>query len=1073
MRDAPKRRDALFYTLVGTCCLLAVLCVCLIASLVLLRRHLTPGGGGDHERPPPPLDRLTNLGDLMLGDAMATTTERGGGAVRPEWEADYRLPATTLPLHYDLLLHPDLEGGTFTGEVTIKVNVTQARRSLVVNCKLLEVLSTRLWRLDAGGGEVALKRAFEYPANEFWVAEVGDSAGLAPGTYSLKMEFSGKLTDKIVGFYRSVYVDPSSQERRLIATSKFQPTYARQAYPCFDEPGFKSQFRVRLVRPNQGYSALSNMDQVGEVSDSPAPGLTTAEFRTSVPMVTYLTCFIVSDFQRLPPVNISQGFPFSVYSTPAQVNKTAYALELGSKVTEYYINYFNIPYPLPKLDMIAIPDFVSGAMEHWGLVTFRETLMLYDPNISSTANQQRVALVVAHELAHMWFGNLMTLKWWNDLWLNEGFATYMEYKGVDNAHPDWHVMDSFLVDELHPVMVLDAVLSSHPIVQSVGHPDEITELFDTISYNKEVNPHLRGTKVENHLGKTTPSSPDRDSNLDLPVFSSRAQHDKRAASIIRMLEDFMGADKFREGVSRFLNKFKFSNALTQDLYDELESSGPEALDITRVMDTWTRQMGFPVVTVTPQRGGVRELRQSRFLADPAALGDQQEGGYLWDIPVTYTTASSDKVHRSWLKSDMDSLKVEVSESESWVKFNHHQIGYYRVNYGSEDWRSLTGALLNNTLSLETPDRAHLLDDAFKLADSGLLDYKIALNLTGYLGNETEYIPWSVAATNFGFLQKMLSGTLTYPKLRKYVRNLVEKAYQQVSWDIDPKGSNANKLLGVKILSLACEYGLPECLQEVSRRFSSWVSNPDRKPPPDLRTIIYHYGMFSTGGEDIWDKMWQMYMNETDAQERTKLLYGLASVPEPWLLHRYIEYAKDESNVRSQDFFTVLHFIASNPVGNPIVWDFIRSEWEYLTGRFTLNNRYLGRTIPHVCSSFANKFKLQETQAAQNMTEVCAALPRHYFPGSKSPRMLSQRDQTQAAQNMTEVCIALPRHYFPGSKSPRMLLQMETFFSLYPEAGAGTTARKQALEKVANNIKWLEQHRTTIDTWLTDATQGLV
>nr|CAD7461677.1 unnamed protein product [Timema tahoe] len=264
MRDAPKRRGALFYTLVGTCCLLAVLCVCLIASLVLLRRHLTPGGGGDHKRPPPPppLDRLTNLGDFMLGDAMATTTERGGGAVRREWEADYRLPATTLPLHYDLLLHPDLEGGTFTGEVAIKLNVTEARRSLVVNCKLLEVLSTRLWRLDVGGGEVALKRTFEYPANEFWVAEVGDPAGLAPGTYSLKMEFSGKLTDKIVGFYRSVYVDPSSQERRLIATSKFQPTYARQAYPCFDEPGFKSQFRVRLVRPNQGYSALSNMDQV-------------------------------------------------------------------------------------------------------------------------------------------------------------------------------------------------------------------------------------------------------------------------------------------------------------------------------------------------------------------------------------------------------------------------------------------------------------------------------------------------------------------------------------------------------------------------------------------------------------------------------------------------------------------------------------------------------------------------------------------------------------------------------------------------------------------------------------------
>nr|CAD7448211.1 unnamed protein product [Timema bartmani] len=706
--------------------------------------------------------------------------------------------------------------------------------------------------------------------------------------------------------------------------------------------------RRQLWRPSWGGGRRDNqmghslMLFQGEVSDSPAPGLTTVEFRTSVPMVTYLTCFIVSDFQRLPPVNISQGFPFSVYSTPAQVNKTAYALELGSKVTEYYIDYFNIPYPLPKLDMIAIPDFVSGAMEHWGLVTFRETLMLYDANISSTANQQRVALVVAHELAHMWFGNLMTLKWWNDLWLNEGFATYMEYKGVDNAHPDWHVMDSFLVDELHPVMVLDAVLSSHPIVQSVGHPDEITELFDTISYNKDLLHVTSGVTRNFEEGVSTLDSENAintrealnthnrhfnaaEVNCQLTIADLTLTRDKDcimgslnaesgAASIIRMLEDFLGADKFREGVSRFLNKFKFSNALTQDLYDELESSGPEALDITRVMDTWTRQMGFPVVTVTPQKGGVRELRQSRFLADPDALRDQQEDGYLWDIPVTYTTASSDKVHRAWLNSDMDSQRVENHLGKT-IPSSPDQDSNLDLPVLGSIAQHKTSALANSaTESLETPDRAHLLDDAFKLADSGLLDYKIALNLTGYLGNETEYIPWSVAATNFGFLRKMLSGTTTYPKLRKYVRNLVDRAYRQVSWDVDPEDSNSNN---------------------------------------------------------------------------------------------YIEYAKDESNVRSQDFFTVLHFIASNPVGNPIVWDFIRSEWEYLTGRFTLNNRYLGRTIPHVCSSFANKFKLQE---------------------------------------------------------------MEMFFSLYPEAGAGTTARKQALEKVSNNIKWLEKHRTTIDTWLT---QGVV
>ncbi|XP_063244276.1 glutamyl aminopeptidase-like isoform X1 [Bacillus rossius redtenbacheri] len=954
--ERPARRGVLFYVLVCVCCLLAVLCVCLVVSVVLLRAHMDPAPGGPRRVGPASLGRASHLDELMLGDE---PPEAG-------WQDDYRLPADVRPLSYDLLLRPDLEAGTFSGSVAVSLELQAPRSWLALNAKGLAVTATRL--TTASGDEVPLADSFEYTPHEFWVARA--ASRLAPGRYRLRADFSGRLTGKIVGFYRSVYTDPRTGEKRLIATSKFQPTYARQAFPCFDEPSFKSTFNVSLVRPSSGYSALSNMDQVGEVEDSPGPGLTTVQFRTSVPMVTYLTCFIVSDFQRLPPTQVSQGFPFSVYSTPAQVGKTRFAQGLGSQVTEYYIKYFGIPYPLPKLDLIAIPDFVSGAMEHWGLVTFRETVLLYDEAISSTTNKQRVALVVAHELAHMWFGNLMTLDWWSDLWLNEGFATYMEYKGVDSVHPEWRVMDQFLVEELHPVLSLDAALSSHPIVQSVGHPDEITELFDTISYNK-------------------------------------------GASVIRMLEDFVGEERFRLGLSSFLKKFSFANARTQDMWDALQEVFPEA-NVTRVMDTWTRQMGLPVVSVERLAPGRLRLAQRRFLADPDADASAQASPfrYRWDIPVSYVTADSKEVKRTWFLSDQDSVTITVPESVAWVKLNHHQHGYYRVNYQPDQWAAFRSALNNNTSALDVPDRANLLDDAFRLANSGLLDYGTALDLSRYLRRETEYVPWAAASSNIAFLRSMLSGTTAYPKLRKYVRHLIHDIYNEVGWEVTPDESHLKKLLRVKVLSLACAYGLPEGLAEAGRRFAAWVSDPGRvgRPPPDLRYIVYQYGMYATSSEVTWDKLWDVFLRETDAQERLKLMSGLASVPEPWLLQRLIEYGKNESYVRSQDFFTLLHFISNNPVGNPIVWEFIRSEWQYLVERFTLNDRYLGRMIPQVCGGFASQFKLQE---------------------------------------------------------------MEAFFAERPEAGAGAQARRQALEKVAHNIKWHRRHRAAVDEWLSAAVRDLV
>ena len=321
------------------------------------------------------------------------------------WEREVRLPAYLLPLHYDLYLHPDLETGLFSGRVTISISATAPTPHFLVHTKYLDISDTNL--RNEQGEPIGFKRAFEYERNEFWVVELEQEAGV--GVYSLSLEFRGNLTRDITGFYQSVYTN-SQGTKVPIATSKFQPTHARTAFPCFDEPSFKSTFSTVLVRPSAGYIALSNMPVEGEEEDSPVPGLTTVTFAKSVPMVTYLACFIVCDFAYEEKLTSIHQTKFRVYATPQQKDRVRYALDIGANITDFFTDYYNISYPLPKQDMIAIPDFVSGAMEHWGLITYRETNLLYDSLESSAANQQRVATVVSHELAHQWFGNLVTLK---------------------------------------------------------------------------------------------------------------------------------------------------------------------------------------------------------------------------------------------------------------------------------------------------------------------------------------------------------------------------------------------------------------------------------------------------------------------------------------------------------------------------------------------------------------------------------------------------------------------------------------------------------------------------------------
>ncbi|KRT86161.1 Peptidase, partial [Oryctes borbonicus] len=692
---------------------------------------------------------------------------------------------------------------------------------------------------------------------------------------------------------------------RKMATSKFEPTYARQAYPCFDEPNMKANFTVHLLKPDdETYIALSNMPQVIE---EPVENGIMVHFQESVRMSTYLSCFIVSDFD-FTSGTLKNGQEFRVYATPEQIAKTEYARTIGISVIDYFTEFFDIDFPLPKLDMAAIPDFVSGAMEHWGLVTFRETALLYSSEISSSANKQRVASVVSHELAHSWFGNLVTMQWWNDIWLNEGFASYIQYKGVNYAEPDWQMMDQFIIDDLHPVLILDATLGSHPIVQTVLTPDEITAIFDTISYNK-------------------------------------------GAAVLRMLEDAVGELNFKNGVTKYLKDHEYENAVTQDLWDALQDIIEDEIDITEFMNTWTMQMGYPVIDVTTSTDGEEYiLKQRRYLTNPDALDSTETPyNYRWTIPITYITSESDTPQYIWFNHTDTEVSIP-KPAVPWIKFNYRQVGYYRVNYELADWERL----IDNIGDLEIADQTHLLEEAFRLAESGDISYEIPLNLSLYMKNEDGYIPWSVMYTMLGALDVYLSSSADF---RNYVQDIINGAYEKLSWAEEDEHGHITRRARVTVLSLACKMGHADCLEQATQRFEAWL-NENEPLSQDLRTIVYNYGAAGSDAAN-WEKMYDIFVKESDAAEKLKLMHGLTFSNDPALLTRLIEIAETEEIIRGQDYFTLLQYIAANPIGTSIVWDYVREHWEQLVDRFGLNERYLGRMIPSITKTFTTNTKLNE------------------------------------------------------------------------------------------------------------------
>lgn len=867
---------------------------------------------------------------------------------------NFRLPDFINPVHYELEVKPMLEEDTYTGSVTISINVSTPTQHL-----WLHLRETKISRLPVltrpSGAQVQIQRCFQYTEQEYVVVEAAEE--LAPngdeGPYLLTMEFAGWLNGSLVGFYRTTYVEKG--QVKSIAATDHEPTDARKSFPCFDEPNKKATYTISIVHLKD-YKALSNMPVAKEESVDDKWNRTT--FEKSVPMSTYLVCFAVHQFYSVKRVS-NKGIPLTIYVQPEQNHTAEYAANITKIAFDYFEEYFGVDYALPKLDEIAIPDFGTGAMENWGLITYRETNLLYDPEESASSNKQRVATVVAHELVHQWFGNLVTMEWWEDLWLNEGFASFFEFLGVDHAEKEWQMRDQLLLEDVLPVQEDDSLMSSHPIIVTVTTPAEITSVFDGISYSK-------------------------------------------GASLLRMLEDWITPEKFQKGCQIYLEKYKFKNAKTSDFWGALEEASN--LPVKEVMDTWTIQMGYPVLNVK----NMRNITQKRFLLDSKANSSQPHSalGYTWNIPVKWTEDNVSSI-TLYNRSETGGITLNSSnpDGDVFLRINSDHIGFYRVNYEETTWDQIAFRLSSDHKAFSSADRASLIDDAFALARAQLLDYKVALNLTKYLKMEKDFLPWQRVISAITYIISMFEDDKELsPMIEEYFRDQVKPIADDLTWD--DTGDHLEKLLRTSVLGLACKMGDQEALGNASTLFQQWLSGTVRIPV-NLRLLVYRYGMQTSGNETSWNYTLDQYQKTSLAQEKEKLLYGLASVKNVTLLSRYLDLLKDSNLIKTQDVFTVIRYISYNSYGKTMAWNWIQLNWEYLVNRYTINDRYLGRIV-----TIAEPFN----------TEL-------------------------------------------------QLWEMESFFKKYPEAGAGETPRQQVLETVKNNIEWLKQNRESIREWFFDLTRN--
>ncbi|MEQ1787972.1 MAG: M1 family aminopeptidase, partial [Acidimicrobiales bacterium] len=682
--------------------------------------------------------------------------------------------------------------------------------------------------------------------------------------------------DQLRGFYRSTFTDEKGEER-VLATTQFEATDARRAFPCWDEPDFKARFAITL-HIDDDLHAVSN---AAIVADEVLDGQRRVRFAETMTMSTYLVAFIVGPLEVTEPVDVA-GTPLRLLCPPGKLHLTTFGLEVAEFSLTYLADYFDIPYPGDSMDLVAIPDFAFGAMENLGCVTFRETLLLADPEQATQGELQNVVDVIAHELAHMWFGDLVTMKWWNGIWLNEAFATFMELKVTDAFRPEWERWVSFGLAR-STAFDTDALQSTRPIEYPVVSPADAEGMFDVLTYEK-------------------------------------------GAAVVRMLEQYLGEEEFRAGIRKYMANHQYGNTETTDLWDAIEEASGEP--VRRIMDSWIFQGGFPIVSVEARADGrVLHLHQEKF----QYLRDELDAT-RWAIPLQlrYALASGEVVTTTALL-DEEELELELPEPVTWVVANAEGRGFYRVQTSAP----LRAALVAQAqVVLSDVERYGLVDDTWAsvLAGSTSADDFIAL-AAGFSG-ETDVSVWRRLLAGLDQIERLREGDAR-AALQATVRALVGPALERLGWDDRPDDADRDReLRGALIGALANLGADPDARARVAELFAQYCADSTSVEANVAAAVVR--ATAATAGPAEFDVIVAKFQDGDTPQEELRFLYALAEVRDPEQMARVLDLAMTPA-VRTQNAPFLIGSCIANRDNGPLAWKLVHERWDEMNERFPSNS----------------------------------------------------------------------------------------------------------------------------------------
>uniref|UniRef100_A0A7I4YY48 Aminopeptidase n=1 Tax=Haemonchus contortus TaxID=6289 RepID=A0A7I4YY48_HAECO len=867
---------------------------------------------------------------------------------------ELRLPRIIEPLLYDLSIKtylpnyvnfPPEKNLTFDGQVGISLRVVEPTKSIVLNAKNITVIPNNC-ELFSGGRKLEIESVKVHERLEK-VEFLLRNRLQKDQKVLLKIIYTGVISNSLFGLYQATYTHTDGTVK-IAAATQHCPSDARRLVPCLDEPSFKASWTVTVIHP-KGTKAVSNGIETngkGEVSGD----WIISKFETTPRMSSYLLAVVVSEFDYIEGFTKS-GVRFRIWSRPEAKNMTAYARDAGIRCLEFYENFFDIKFPLKKQDMVALPDFSFGAMENWGLITYRESSLLYDDRYYTPINKQLVALVVAHELAHQWFGDLVTLKWWDDLWLNEGFARFVEYIGTDEINNKTIRMDDFfLPNALVKALDADAVSSTHPLSFRVDKAAEVVEAFDRITYEK-------------------------------------------GASVLKMLQALIGQKNYKQAVTQYLRKFSYSNAQASDLWDVFDEvvkdvKGPDGnlMKTTEFASQWTTQMGFPLVTVKAFNATSLQITQTRYKTNKDALEPEKyrhpKYGFKWDVPLWYQEGDNKDIKFAWLTREKP-LYLHMTKPDTSIVVNADRHGFYRQNYDANGWRKIIKQLKKNHKAYSARTRNAIIGDAFAAARIDELEYETVFELLEYAKNEEEYLPWTETISGFYAILDFFGNEPESTSAKAFMKNILKPMYKKTSMKYIADNYKNDSLffevnLQTSIIDAYCFLGARECIKNYADLFDKEVMKKCKDGDKaskcvsiaaPLRAKAYCYGV-KEGGEVAFDKVMKLWYAENVQVEKDVLLKGLGCHRDITALKRLLLLALDRNSsfVRLQDVAAVYDAVSANPIGKEFMFNFLLERWEEILESLTADHRTVERVIKACTAGIRLEQQIDQLRSLQKNGE---------------------------------------------------------------------------------------------------------